>query len=511
MATNGDRLTGLDASFLHLEGDAAHMHVAGVMLFDGSAPKQDEMISTIESRLHLVPRYRQRLAFVPFAQGRPRWVDDPHLNLSYHVRTTALPSPGSEDQLRALAGRILSQRLDRDKPLWEIWVVEGLDGGERFAVISKTHHALVDGISGVDIMSVIFDSSAEPAAPPDPGKRWLPRPLPSRSQLLAEALIERATVPGEVVRGVRAAFRAPRRIATAALGALAGVGALAWAGINPAPESPYNVEIGPHRRFTWVRAALADVKAIKDSLGGTVNDVMLAVVAGALGRDLRRRGVDVRGLELKAMVPVSVRGEEGRGQLGNQVAAVMAALPVGVDDPRMRYEAISTSMRRVKDSGQAVGAQVLTNLTGFAPPNVMSQASRLVARQRWFNLVVTNVPGPQIPLYLIGREMSEMFPMVPLVERQAVGVAIMSYNGRIDFGLVGDYDVMSDIDQLAKDFRSSLAELAEVAGVTLSAPEGERARARNGHRPARAVGTRQAVSAAAPTDGEEAAAPPDAS
>jgi diacylglycerol O-acyltransferase / wax synthase len=511
MATNGDRLTGLDASFLHLESDSSHMHVAGVMMFEGSPPKQDELIAMIDSRLHLVPRYRQKLAFVPFGQGRPRWVDDPHLNLGYHVRTTALPAPGSEDQLQALAGRILSQRLDRDKPLWELWVVEGLDGGERFAVISKTHHALVDGISGVDIMSVLFDTSPEPAAPPDPGKRWLPRPLPSRSQLLAEALVERATVPGEIVRGVRAVFRAPRRIATAAMGALGGVGALAWAGINPAPETPYNVDIGPHRRFTWVRVALADVKAIKDSLGGTVNDVMLAVVAGALGRDLRRRGGDVRGLELKAMVPVSVRGAEGRGQLGNQVAAVVAALPVGLDDARMRYEAISTSMRRVKESGQAVGAQVLTNLTGFAPPNVMSQASRVVARQRWFNLVVTNVPGPQHPLYLMGRELVETFPMVPLAERQALGVAILSYNGKIDFGLVGDYDVMSDIEQLAKDFRSSLAELAEVAGVTLTAPEGERARARNGHRPARAVGTRQPVSAAAPAEGEGATAPPDAS
>src|SRR5437660_3529782 len=251
-----DRLTGLDSQFLHLEDESTHMHVAGVMLFDGDPPDYDDFVRGIESRLHLVPRYRQKLAFVPLGQGRPRWVDDPHLNLRYHVRSTALPSPGTEDQLRALAGRILSQRLDRDKPLWEIWVVEGLDGGERFAVISKTHHALVDGISGVDIISVIFDSSPEPEAPPASGKRWLPRPLPSRTQLLAEALVERATVPGEIVRGVRAAFRAPRRIAEATVGALAGVGAMAWAGINAAPPSPYNVPIGPHRRFTWVRVAL---------------------------------------------------------------------------------------------------------------------------------------------------------------------------------------------------------------------------------------------------------------
>ena len=471
MAASGERLTGLDTSFLHLESRSAHMHVAGVILFDGAPPEHEELVKMIEGRLHLVPRYRQRLAFVPFNQGRPRWVDDPHLNLDYHVRKTALPPPGTEDQLKALAGRVFSQALDRDKPLWELWVVEGLDGGDRFAVLSKTHHALVDGISGVDIMSVLFDSSPEPQAPPDPGKRWLPRPLPSRTQLLAEAIVERATVPAEIARGVRAAFRAPRRIASAAAGALAGVGAMAWTGMNPAPPSPYNIPIGPHRRFTWVRVTLADVKAIKNALGGTVNDVMLAIVAGAVGRDLRRRGVDVRGLELKAMVPVSVRSDEARGALGNQVAAMMAPLPVGCDDPVVRFETISAAMSRLKEGGQAVGAQVLTELTGFAPTTIMSQAARVVARQRMFNLVVTNVPGPQFPLYMLGREMTETFPMVPLAERQALGVAIMSYNGRINFGLVGDYDTMADIDQLAQDFRVSLAELAAAAGVELTAPE----------------------------------------
>jgi WS/DGAT/MGAT family acyltransferase len=463
------------------------------MLFEGSPPEHDELVAAIERRLHLVPRYRQKLAFVPLGQGRPRWVDDPHLNLNYHVRSTALPAPGSENQLRNLAGRVFSQRLDRDKPLWELWVVEGLDGGDRFAVLSKTHHALVDGISGVDIISVLFDTTPEPAAPPDPGKRWLPRPLPSSQQMLAEALIERATIPGELVRGVRAAFRGPLRIARGAVNALAGVGAMAWAGMNPAPPSPYNTAIGPHRRFTWARGSLADVKAIKDALGGTVNDTMLAIVAGALGRDLRRRGVDVRGLELKAMVPVSVRADEARGALGNQVAAMMASLPVGNDDPVTRFETISTEMRRLKDSGQAVGAQVLTELTGFAPPTIMSQASRLMTRQRFFNLVVTNVPGPQFPLYLMGREMIEAFPMVPLADGQALGVAIMSYNGRINFGLVGDYEVMYDLDQLAKDFRASLLELAEAAGVTLSVPEDGRSqqRARNGHRPRQRVGSPQ--------------------
>src|SRR5918994_1438798 len=340
---SSDRLTGLDASFLHLEDGSAHMHVAGVMIFEGSPPPYDDMLEAIERRLGLVPRYRQRLAVVPLGQGRPKWVDDPHLNLRYHVRSTALPAPGSEQQLRDLAGRVFAQQLDRDKPLWEIWLVDGLEG-DRFAMLSKTHHALVDGISGVDIMSVLFDTSPEPAAPADTGGRWLPRPLPSRSQLLAEALLERTTIPAEIARSVRAIFRGPRRILSGARDAAVGVGAMAWAGLNPAPASPYNRPIGPHRRYTWVRANLVDIKAIKDSLGGTVNDVVLATVAGALGRHLHRRGETLSGRELKAMVPVSVRAEEDRGALGNQVAAMMAPLPVWCEEPVRRLELVHEAM-----------------------------------------------------------------------------------------------------------------------------------------------------------------------
>jgi len=474
-----DRLTALDTSFLHLEDDSAHMHVASVMLFDGDPPPHDEFIAGIESRLHLVPRYRQKLAFVPFGQGRPRWVDDPHLNLSYHVRKTALPAPGTEEQLRALAGRVLAQQLDRDKPLWEIWVVEGVEGG-RFALICKTHHALVDGISGVDIVTVLFDLSAEPTKPPEPERRWLPAPTPSRTQLLSEALLERATVPTEIARSVRAIFRAPRQIAGGVRDSLVGVGAMAWAGMNPAPPSPYNGSIGPHRRFTWVRTELDDVKAIKNSLGGTVNDVVLATVSGALGRHLHRRGETLSKRELKAMVPVSVRAEEDRGALGNQVAAMMAPLPVWCEDPAQRLEIVSEAMAGLKDSGQAVGAQVLTRMSGFAPPTIMTQASRLMARQRMFNVVVTNVPGPQLPLYLMGHEMRDLFPMVPLARNQALGVAIMSYNGKMNFGLVGDYDAMHDLDDLADDFRASLAALADTAGVKIASERGPRAKPRTG-------------------------------
>jgi diacylglycerol O-acyltransferase len=465
---SSDRLTGMDASFLHLEDAASHMHVAGVMIFEGEPPPYEELLAAIERRLGLVPRYRQRLAFVPFGQGRPKWVDDPHLNLRYHVRSTALPAPGSEQQLRELAGRVFAQQLDRDKPLWEIWLVDGLDG-DRFAVLSKTHHALVDGISGVDIMSVLFDTSPEPAAPTDSGERWLPGPLPSSAQLLGEALVERATVPTEIVRSVRAILRGPRLVAEGLRDAAVGVGAMAWAGLNPAPPTLYNKSIGPHRRFTWVRVNLADVKAIKNELGGTVNDVVLATIAGALGKHLRSRGQSTDGIELKAMVPVSVRADVERGALGNRVAAIMAPLPVWCRDPVARLDIVREELKGLKSGGQAVGAQVLTNLSGFAPATVMGQAARLMARQRFFNLVVTNVPGPQIPLYLAGKRMIDTFPMVPLAKNQALGVALLSYAGRINFGLVGDFDLMWDLDDFADNVRESLSELAAEAGVELTA------------------------------------------
>jgi diacylglycerol O-acyltransferase len=461
---NPDRLTGLDSSFLHLERDTAHMHVAGCMVFEGEAPTYDELVEQISGRLHLVPRYRQRLAFVPFNQGRPVWVDDPHFNIAFHVRHTALPSPGGEAQLKRLAGRVFSQALDRSRPLWEIWLVEGMCDG-RFALLSKTHHALVDGVSGVDIATVLFDTSADPMPVAPPDHEWVARPLPSGAQLLADALLERATVPAEIVRGVRATLRGPRHVAQRAGRAVGGVGAMARAGLQAAPSSPLNVRIGPHRRFTWVRGDLQEFKAIKNALGGTVNDVVLAVVAGALGRYLRMHGEATDELVLRAMVPISVRADVERGALGNRVAAMWAPLPIGVTDPTQRLLAISRDMDGIKESGQAVGAQVLTELSGFAPPTIMAQAARLQARQRLFNLVVTNVPGPQFPLYMLGRELDAMYPMVPLAENQALGIAIMSYNGQLNFGLNADYDAMPDLEALADELRASIAELTAAAGA----------------------------------------------
>src|SRR3954470_2968930 len=291
------RLTALDTSFLHLEDAGAHMHVAAVMTFDGPAPSYDDLVEAIEARLHLVPRYRQRLAFVPLGQGRPRWVDDPHFNARYHIRHSALPAPGSDEELKRLAARVFGQRLDRSKPLWEIWLVEGLDD-DRFAVLSKTHHALVDGVSGVDIVSVLFDAAPDPAPPAPPSSPWLPRPVPTATELLAEALLERSTVPGEALRGLRALTRRPRQVVRDLAGGVAGIGSMARAGLSPAPRSPLNVPIGPHRRYTWVDADLQRFKAIKKQLGGTVNDVVLTSVALALGRWMRARGEATQDLEL---------------------------------------------------------------------------------------------------------------------------------------------------------------------------------------------------------------------
>jgi diacylglycerol O-acyltransferase / wax synthase len=463
---NPDRLSALDSTFLHLEDNStAHMHVASVMVFEGKAPTPQELVDHVLGRLHLVPRYRQRLAYVPLDQGRPVWTDDPHFNPRYHIRHTALPRPADEEALKRLAGRLFSQRLDRSKPLWEIWLVQRMSGG-RFALIAKTHHALVDGISGVDITTVLFDSAPEPVPTPRPRTPWVAKPLPGRAKLLGEALVERSTVPAEMTRGARALLRTPRRALSQVKDGLASIGATTVAGINaPAPPSPFNVDIGPHRRYTFLDADLARFKAIKDSLGGTLNDVVLAAVSLALGRYLRGQGHDTEGLVLKAMVPVSVRASSQRGALGNQVAAMWAPLPVGLENPAECLLEISRAMEDLKKSRQAVGAQVLTNLAGFAPPTILSQAARLQARQPFFNLVVTNVPGPQFPLYLLGRRLQVLYPVVPLARRQALGIAVMSYDGHLGFGLLADYDALPELESIASDLKWAIAALARAAGL----------------------------------------------
>jgi diacylglycerol O-acyltransferase len=457
LVTKPERLSGLDTSFLHLERSGAHMHVASTSVFEGTAPTHQEFRDHIASRLHLVPRFRQKLRFVPFTQGRPVWIDDPHLNLDYHVRQTALPAPGSDEQLRNLAARIFSQQLDRSKPLWELWLVEGLTG-DRFAIIGKSHHALVDGVSGVDITTVLFDLDPEPAGAPEKAPPWLASPEPTDVQLLTEAWKERLTSPKEIYRGVRHALRGPRQV-------LEGVGAttkMVSAGMA-APDTVFNVEIGPHRRFQMTQTDLDDLKRVKDAHGGTVNDVILSIVAGGIGRYLRARGHDTTGLELRAMVPVSVRTAEEHGALGNRISAMMAPLPVWCEDPVERLHLMTEEMGDLKSSGQAVGAEILTKLTDFAPSTIASQAARLQPAQRFFNLVVTNVPGPQFPLYVLGRKMESIFPMVPLARRQALCVGIMSYNGQVNFGLIGDYDAMADLDSFALDLEAATNEVIATA------------------------------------------------
>ena len=436
------------------------MHIASCLVFEGKAPDYQRLVQHISSRLHLVPRYRQKLASVPFGQGRPIWVDDPHFKIGYHLRHSALPSPGGALELSELCGRVFASQLDRAKPLWEIYLVDGLSDN-RFALLAKTHHALVDGVSGVDLTTVLFDLSADEVSDYASPSEWIPRPAPSRAEILGEAILERATVPAEAARGLRALARRPRRIVDWVGNQTSGLGSLAFAGSDPAPPSPLNVPIGPHRRFTWVVEDLARLKKIKDAADGTVNDVVLSAVAGGLGKFLRSRGYPTRDLELRAMVPVSVRST-GSDDLGNQVSAMWAPLPVGEPDPKIRLQSISESMRHVKESGQAVGAHALTELAGFAPQTILSQAARLVPRQRFFNLVVTNVPGPQFPIWLLGHELLEIYPMVPLAESQALGIAVVSYNGKICFGLNGDWDAMPDLDLLAADIRLALTEMEAI-------------------------------------------------
>jgi len=439
------------------------MHIGGVLIFEGPAPDFADYVDHVRSRLHLVPRYRQKLATPPFETGRPLWIDDPDFNIDYHVRHTALPAPGNEEQLFLLASRIASQQLDRSKPLWENWLVEGLDDG-RFALISKTHHALVDGISGVDLASVLLDLEREPPAPSDGElEPWRPEHEPSPAELVlagAQGMVR--TTAGLVARSITAATR-PASSLQLARDVAEGLGELVWAGLNPAPETPLNVAIGPHRRYAIVRQQLADYKLVKDELGGTVNDVVLTVVSGALAGWLRSRGIRTEGLEMRALVPVSVRTTDQRGHLGNQLTVMRGPLPVYIEDPVARLQFIRAAMDGLKESKQAVGAATLAAVNSLAPPTILAQASRLNFSTRLFNLIVTNIPGPQLPLYVLGRELQDLFPVAFLPEDHALAVAIMSYHGGLDYGLLGDFDAMPDIDVVADGIDASLAELLAAA------------------------------------------------
>jgi diacylglycerol O-acyltransferase len=465
-----DRLSSTDASFLSQENERAHMHVGGVCLFEGPPPDYREFLDHVEARLHLVPRFRQKLAFPPFQAGRAVWIDDPRLNLEYHVRHSSLPAPGGEEQLQLLIGRIFSQQLDRSKPLWEMWLVQGLEGN-RFALISKTHHALVDGISGVDLATVLFDANPVPAGITPPIRPWDPKPEPSDADLLVRSIEGLPRLPLRLARRALHVARNPRESVSEALEAAEGVGGVLWELLNPAPKLPLNQEIGPHRRFRWVHAQFSDFKRVKDAFGGTVNDVVLAVTAGALRRWLTGRGIKVQGLELRGLVPVSLRTEEERGMLGNRLAVFRAPLPVYAADPLERLRIVREEMSKIKQSKQVMGARAIVAFNDFAPPTVLAQASRLNFSTRLFNVIVTNVPGPQFPLYVLGRELETVAPVAFLPDKHTLAVAIFSYNGKMSFGLLGDFDALEDIDAVAEGIRSSLKELVDAAKER---PEGRR-------------------------------------
>ncbi len=367
MAKHMDRLSSVDASFLAQEREGSHMHIGSILLFEGPAPRPEEVIAHVESRLHLVPRYRHKLSFPRLEMGRPLWVDDPSFNVGYHVRHTALPAPGSVEQLRLLAGRIFSQRLDRSKPLWELWVVEGLEDG-RFAVVNKTHHCLVDGVSGADLTAVMFDLEREGTSVPGPDRPWQPAPEPGDVDVATRGVTDLAGAPLGLARRAASVLGNPRRTVAQAREAAAGVGEVAWNAVVSAPDTPLNGPMGPHRRLTWVRLPLDDLKQIKRELGGTVNDVFLTVVSGALHRWLRTRGVVTDGLELRSAVPVSIRASGAEADLGNQITIMIGRLPTYVEDPVERHRLVVESMAHLKESKQAMGAEVIASLEDFAPP-----------------------------------------------------------------------------------------------------------------------------------------------
>jgi WS/DGAT/MGAT family acyltransferase len=457
-----DRMSPLDATFLHVEDAVTHMHIGSVLILEGPVPAYRELVATVSGKLPVLPRYRQVVRFVPLHLGRPVWADDPHFNVEYHVRHTALPAPGGDVELRRLVGRVMSQQLDRTKPLWELWMVEGLDDG-RWALLSKTHHCMVDGVSGTELLTVLLDVSpdAVPAAP----DTWRPTASPSSMRLATDALATLARSPYEQLRAARAATRVPRQ-AVAQLREV-GDGLMAMSTVvRPLPLSSLNGPIGPHRRYAWASTTVDDIKRVRKAFGGTFNDVVLTAISTGFRRLLESRDEQVDRV-VRTLVPVSVRGRDtsgravGDGTYDNRVSAMFAELPVGIADPVERLHELSTQLAGLKDSRQALAGEVLTSLSGFAPPMLLALGARLATKtaQRNVNTVTTNVPGPQFPLYVLGRRVLTAYPYVPLGGQCRIGAAIFSYNGQVNFGVTGDYDSVPDIDVLSDGIEQGMDEL----------------------------------------------------
>ena len=462
-----DPLSAQDASFLWAESASTPMHIAVAFIADAGPLRNpaggidiERIRAFIASRLHSIPRYRQRLFFTPLRR-RPVWVDDDHFNLEYHVRHAGLPRPGTAEQLKLLIGRISSIALDRARPLWELWVVEGLEDGKRFALISKVHHCMTDGVSGSELMTVLM--SLSPMEEPGPLVPYVPRPAPSVLELRRDDLVDLATGPLQAARYVGELLGAERR---GELGrALRGVYDLVASGIVPASETPLNREIGPHRRFDYFAQDLSSVKAVKDKLGGTLNDVVLATVAGGIRRFLKRRRVDVSRLDFRVTTPVSVHSGTTGQALGNHVSAWIFPLPLAQADPVKRLATIRATTRRLKESNQALGADLLSAVTEWTGTTLLSIGTRLQTFGRTHNLIVTNVPGPQVPLFLLGAPLQEAYPIGPLFPNQAVIVALFSYAGRLFWGLNADAALLPDLADLRRDLEASFQELVDAAGT----------------------------------------------
>ena len=469
-----DRLRVLDAEFLHVEDGVAHMHIAGVSLFEGPRPELGELLAAMASKLDLIPRYRQRVRTVPFELGRPVWVDDPHFNLEYHVRHTALPAPGDDLALRRLVARLMSQELDRNRPLWELWLVEGLED-DRWALISKVHHCMVDGVSGVDLLSSVLD--AERHVPLTEPRPWSPEPEPSGVAKVLDAWAGLGADALGMVRQAPAAVRDP-------VGALRGLrdtaGGLLRLAQHLTNTTPSSLEgsISPNRTWAHASVSIDEVRAIREHVDATLNDVVLGVLAGAFRELLQHRGEDPDGMVLRSLVPVSVRAPDAHGVLDNRVSAILLELPVDLADPRERVELVHEQMQELKASHMSEAGEVVVRIGDLAPPMVvgplMRATTRLLAQvpQRSVNTVTTNVPGPRHPLYCLGREMLAHLPFVPLSHGVRVGVAILSYNGNLAFGVTGDYDTAGDVDILAAAIPTGFADLR--AQVTSGVDQGRK-------------------------------------
>ncbi len=462
-----DRLSALDANFLFLEQPSIHMHVAGVSILDPSTRPDgklaiDDLVELITQRIHLVPRFRQKVMFVPFNVGLPVWVDDEHFDINFHLRRAALPAPGGRRELADYIQRVHSRPLDRSKPLWEMYLIEGLEDGH-VAVFTKSHHAMIDGMSGIDIATVLFDFAPEPRHV-EPEAEWQPDPEPNSRDLFVNALAEQITHPVKSALQNAALVAQTPQVALGKIGDMVG-GIASLLAAGTAPKSPFNVSIGPNRRFAMAEVPVSDAKLIKNALGGTVNDVVLAAVGGGLNRLLRNRGISTSGMSLRAMVPVSTRDESQRMAMGNRVASIFVDIPIGAADAASRLRKITASTKDLKSSHQAVAAGALMGIGAWAPPTLHGLAARLVARQRFVNLVVSNVPGPQIPLYLCGAKQLVTYPVMPLGENVALSIAVTSLSGVMGFGFTGDWDALPDIDQLADGVLASVEDLKKAAGA----------------------------------------------